>query len=204
MIFGSLHFGYISEDHHPDAHAVRAKLSLAVLDSPLRTPWLLSFELASYLMKLAHVSSTCRLSLEEERQLLEHVTANKKQKLLEPASIVCVRGVHNKFYLASNLNHPDVDLTKKLQLACNWEVLVLREEAEGSEGIVAFRCTALGLTNNYISLRSRSHGLTLKQVVRVLLISFFLAHMLCVCVCVCVRACLCVCCCMMTCSGCYE
>lgn len=62
-----------NSDKHPDAHACRLKLSLAVLDSSLRLPWNIGAELTAYLRKLDHVSSVCRLSPVEERQLIRIV-----------------------------------------------------------------------------------------------------------------------------------
>ena len=49
-----------SPDNHPDAHACRLKLNLAVLYSDNKTPWEMHIELDRYLGKLAHVSAECR------------------------------------------------------------------------------------------------------------------------------------------------
>ena len=59
-------------DFHPDAHACRVKLSLMVMDSPMICPWNIRFDSAKYLSKLNHVSARCRLSYDQEEQLLEH------------------------------------------------------------------------------------------------------------------------------------
>ena len=53
-------------DCHPDAHAVRLKLSLAVMYSNNSLPWELHQEVDLYLSKLARVSQCCILSAEEE------------------------------------------------------------------------------------------------------------------------------------------
>ena len=54
------------DDNHPDAHAVRLRLVLAVMYSPNVVPWSISKDLLGYLHKLPHVSQTCRLTYEEE------------------------------------------------------------------------------------------------------------------------------------------
>lgn len=61
-------------DKHPDAHACRLKLMLVTLDSPFAPfcRWSLLRELKSYLQKHASVSAACRLTMQEEEQLLDH------------------------------------------------------------------------------------------------------------------------------------
>lgn len=57
-------------DAHPNAHACRCKISLVTIDSPVTCPWKIHKELAKYISKLSHVSATCRLNEDEEKQLL--------------------------------------------------------------------------------------------------------------------------------------
>ena len=54
-------------DCHPDAHACRAKLSLAVMYSGNTCKWGqdLHEEMDAYLHKLEHVRASCRLTVEE-------------------------------------------------------------------------------------------------------------------------------------------
>ena len=67
-------------DQHPDAHACRLKLALAVsyseaklelTDDSTGQRWQLDEEYAQYVRKLAHVSAACRLSAREEAQLID-------------------------------------------------------------------------------------------------------------------------------------
>jgi thiol-disulfide isomerase/thioredoxin len=60
-----------NDDWHPDAHACRLKISLVTIDSGTESPWDLTVECAKHTVKLAAVSSNCRLAPEEELQLLE-------------------------------------------------------------------------------------------------------------------------------------
>jgi len=60
-----------NDDFHPDAHACRLKISLVTIDSGVSLPWDLTLQCARYINKLSHVSASCRISLEEELQLLE-------------------------------------------------------------------------------------------------------------------------------------
>lgn len=61
-------------DSHPDAHACRLKLTLAVQysqgHSTNKPKWQNHTEMTGYLSKLSHVSAACRLSLEEELEAL--------------------------------------------------------------------------------------------------------------------------------------
>ena len=62
----------LGNDHHPDAHACRLKISLVTIDAPVYCcPWDLTVECSKYVTKLNHVSAGCRISFEEELQLLE-------------------------------------------------------------------------------------------------------------------------------------
>uniref|UniRef100_A0A7S1J653 ubiquitinyl hydrolase 1 n=1 Tax=Eutreptiella gymnastica TaxID=73025 RepID=A0A7S1J653_9EUGL len=58
-------------DGHPNALAVRCKISHVVMDSPLITPWYLPDELALCLGSLCHVSAQCQLGLDEQVGLLQ-------------------------------------------------------------------------------------------------------------------------------------
>jgi hypothetical protein len=60
-----------NDDYHPDAHACRMKISLVTIDSGVKLPWDLTLQCARYISKLPHVSASCRISYEEELQLLE-------------------------------------------------------------------------------------------------------------------------------------
>jgi hypothetical protein len=68
-IFSQL--GKVMDDYHPDAHAIRLRLSLMVQHSTNKTPWEVHPEFEMYLQKLPHVSADCRLSHEDEAQLLK-------------------------------------------------------------------------------------------------------------------------------------
>ena len=57
-------------DHHPDAHACRVKIYLALLDCPVGLPWDIVVEIGHYFLKLRHVSAACRLSTMEERNAI--------------------------------------------------------------------------------------------------------------------------------------
>ncbi|CAD2213891.1 hypothetical protein ADEAN_000133500 [Angomonas deanei] len=60
-------------DRYPDAHAIRLKLAHAVQYSNNKYRWELGPEVESYLGKVRHVSSDCRLKLGEVLDLLEAV-----------------------------------------------------------------------------------------------------------------------------------
>ena len=63
-------FSRTNDDGHPDAHACRLKLTLAVMYSENRCGWETHVEMDSYLAKLPHVSADCRLSAEDELNLV--------------------------------------------------------------------------------------------------------------------------------------
>jgi hypothetical protein len=56
---------------HPEAHAVRCKVSLHTLDSPLDYGWYVPTEAALYLCRRSRISATCRLSDVEEELLMK-------------------------------------------------------------------------------------------------------------------------------------
>jgi hypothetical protein len=83
-IFAALKFA--SDDHHPDAHACRLKVSLVTIDCGARLPWDLTTEAAKYVSKLGAVAATCLLAPEEELQLLEtkHIVLDEKHDDYDP------------------------------------------------------------------------------------------------------------------------
>ena len=60
----------LNSDSHPDAHACRLKISFVTIDAPIICPWDLTRQCSRYITKLSHISLVCRLTLEEELQLL--------------------------------------------------------------------------------------------------------------------------------------
>lgn len=97
QIFNSLRL--LNDDRHPDAHACRCKLSLAVLESSMAMPWSIPEELTMYLMKLPHVSAACRLSAREERHLLVNCFVKETRSLAELTSPVSLRSLKRKFFI---------------------------------------------------------------------------------------------------------
>ena len=73
-----------SADNHPDAHACRLTISLVMLDSPVKPPWDLSWELSQYVRKVQHVSANCRLTAEEEVTLLGLAVCDTNDKRYDP------------------------------------------------------------------------------------------------------------------------
>eukprot|EP00434_Breviolum_minutum_P036480 symbB.v1.2.032323.t1/scaffold3863.1/size49111/1 len=64
------HLGRIT-DPHPDSHANRLQVSLAVADASMELPWDLLEESAGYLGKIAHVTARSRLSEDYELRVLQ-------------------------------------------------------------------------------------------------------------------------------------
>lgn len=62
----------LGNDLHPNAHACRLKLSLALMYSENRVKWENHIEMDRYLNKLPHVSASCKLTPEEELDVLYH------------------------------------------------------------------------------------------------------------------------------------
>jgi hypothetical protein len=78
QIFSQLEF--LGNDHHPDAHACRLKLSAVTVglgESAMNCPWSVHDEMVQYVNKQQFVSAACRLSPDEELLLL---------KLCQPAN----------------------------------------------------------------------------------------------------------------------
>ncbi|CAJ1416719.1 unnamed protein product, partial [Effrenium voratum] len=71
------HLGRIT-DPHPDSHANRLRVSLAVADANMELPWDLLDETAGYLRKLAHVTARSRLSEDDELRALQLCTQIRK------------------------------------------------------------------------------------------------------------------------------
>ena len=67
----SIWANFPSDDYHPNAHACRLKLSLVTIDAPMANNWNESIETAQFINKIGHVSSSCRMALHEELQILE-------------------------------------------------------------------------------------------------------------------------------------
>ena len=65
--------GKTVEDKHPDAVAIRCKLALITIASGTELPWELEKDVREYYPRQAHTHAFCRLSLEEERAILDHV-----------------------------------------------------------------------------------------------------------------------------------
>ena len=63
--------GLANDDWHPNAHAIRLKIALMTIDSGVVPPWDLTIQAARMTVKLDRVSANCRLTEEEELQLLE-------------------------------------------------------------------------------------------------------------------------------------
>lgn len=57
-------------DRHPDAHACRLKISLAVADSPIECDWDDRAEYGNYCNKVSHVGARCRLNDDEEKSVI--------------------------------------------------------------------------------------------------------------------------------------
>jgi len=80
------YFMNANDDWHPDAHACRLKISLVTIDSGVNLPWELTTQCARYAVKLPHVRASCRISLEEELQILQNerrIVIDKKHKLYD-------------------------------------------------------------------------------------------------------------------------
>lgn len=86
-------------DSHPDAHAIRCRITLAVLDSPVNLPWDIRAETANYFTKVRHVRAVCRLSEREEEVLVEGaILFNKMLNVVDKASARYDKGSLHKWY----------------------------------------------------------------------------------------------------------
>lgn len=74
-----------SADWHPDASACRLKISVVMLDAPVKLPWDLSVEMSQYLFRLEHVSADCLLSPDEELTILRKCICDVADKNFDKA-----------------------------------------------------------------------------------------------------------------------
>jgi hypothetical protein len=82
QIFNQLEF--LGNDFHPDAHACRLKLSAVTVglgDDAMKCPWSIHEEMVEYVRKHANVSSSCRLTTDEEMLLLQLCSAAMRSRL---------------------------------------------------------------------------------------------------------------------------
>ena len=111
-----------NDDWHPDAHACRLKISLVTIDSGMESPWDLTIECARYIVKTDSVSSSCRLSLQEELQLLEAdaIVLSSSSKLYnqdihdEYSMAIC----YNRLQMLRVLLHHDSSATDSAEVKC--------------------------------------------------------------------------------------
>jgi len=95
-------FNNTSDDLHPDAHACRLKITLVTIDSSNPYSWDITVEFARYIVKLDNVSSNCRLSPEEELQLLE-----SEAIVLSTTSPKYSPVLHNEYLMALCFNRKE-------------------------------------------------------------------------------------------------
>jgi len=69
-----------NRDKHPNAHAVRLKFSLVVMYCGMNIEelWELQSEFKEYILKLDQVSECCKLSMDEEVLLLDHIRSSNE------------------------------------------------------------------------------------------------------------------------------
>ena len=83
QIFNQLEF--LGNDFHPDAHACRLKLSVVTVglgsESTMKCPWSITEEMEAYVRKHGFVSSSCRLTTEEEMLLLQLCAPGSRDRL---------------------------------------------------------------------------------------------------------------------------
>merc|ERR550537_2012400 len=71
------------DDKHPDAHACRLRLALVCYECGEDVPWKVEDDMAGYRDKYGHVSTACRLTVEDENLLLQHHSDPTRSKYLE-------------------------------------------------------------------------------------------------------------------------
>ena len=83
------HLEYLSSDTHPDAHACRVKLSLALMGNEeyMTCPWDFQHEYTQYCHLFPYVSNTCKLSPSEEYQMHDLFHPEEKNDEAKKASI---------------------------------------------------------------------------------------------------------------------
>ncbi|CAE7669278.1 unnamed protein product [Symbiodinium sp. CCMP2592] len=84
------HFESI-DDRHPNATALRCKLALAVQHSRMPLPWALYEEGAEHVRRVIHVTGECRLSFEEEMQVLTMCRHYREKLLLVTREVDALR-----------------------------------------------------------------------------------------------------------------
>jgi thiol-disulfide isomerase/thioredoxin len=65
-----------ADDKHPDAHACRMRLALVCYECGEVIPWEVKGDFSGYVTKYGHVSTSCRLTVEDEQLLLQHVKSD--------------------------------------------------------------------------------------------------------------------------------
>jgi len=140
MTFQTL--GRSNSDNHPDAHACRLKISYVTLDAPISCPWDLTRQCSRYITKLTHISLVCRLSLEDEYELLQHCVCDsndprfynaKGQPLYSLYEVTIVK--NRKYYLKAMFANPPQTVS----------VVFTVPRPQGSRWPVERNFTALGL-----------------------------------------------------------
>ena len=150
-------------DRHPNAHACRLRLSLALRYSTTACPWHIHVELHEYYVKEPHVSLACRLSRLEQEELLslckDQRTAVLKQRIDEDVAGPTVRIGGLPFeklyhmdanYVASHTSvltrlkykspspATNVLMNEELLKICIWERQIVGDELSGSNRNLGF------------------------------------------------------------------
>jgi hypothetical protein len=101
-------------DVHPDAHACRVKISLALADCPSGLPWDLVNEAGLYFEKLRHVSASCRISHEDENRLIQTVKSFQQIKKIILTSLERFGREHVRNWISIQTNQqPSSEKGKK-------------------------------------------------------------------------------------------
>ena len=89
-------FGGVAADPAPDATAARLRLSMAAAGTPAEAllPWSIHAEVAAYVTAWRHISAACRLTADEEQELLESLPQDviKAPMLANRACYLYLRG----------------------------------------------------------------------------------------------------------------
>lgn len=86
------------DDIHPDAFALRLRLALAILpftSSQDQIPWNIADSLEAYLLRVRYASANVRLSLQDERYLLEDVVSDTMKRPTLSNRLMLLRGIAN-------------------------------------------------------------------------------------------------------------
>jgi hypothetical protein len=116
-------------DFHPNAAAIRLKLSLVILHSQAPWPWRVQDEYRLYLEKLNNVSAICRLSVDEELYLLKHLRSGAEMEDLNEAE------GNDENELDNAPRHLDVALANRL----NFLTGMISEEEEYEQEAASLR-----------------------------------------------------------------